>query len=92
MRFPGSRAAMPHAAFYAFPDVSGTGMSGAVFADRLLGEAGVSLLPGTAFGRFASGHVRVSYANSEANLRAALTRMADFLAGNEAGSVLGGQG
>ncbi len=89
---PGVTAPMPNAAFYAFPGVSETGMSGAVFAERLLQEAGVSLLPGTAFGRFATGRVRVSYANSEANLRAALTRMADFLAGNEAGSVLGDQG
>ena len=85
---PGVSAPEPHAAFYAFPDVSDTGMSGAVFADRLLGEAGVSLLPGSAFGDFASGHVRVSYASSEDDLRTALARMAAFLTGaNEEGST-----
>ncbi len=76
---PGVTAPMPHGAFYAFPDVSGTGMDGATLAARLLDEAGVCVLAGTAFGRVASGHLRVSYANSEANLSTALDRMADFL-------------
>jgi aspartate/methionine/tyrosine aminotransferase len=55
-------------------------MSGALLADRLLTEAGVCVLPGTAFGRVASSHLRVSYTTSEANLRRALERMAGFLA------------
>jgi aspartate/methionine/tyrosine aminotransferase len=77
---PGVSAPMPAGAFYAFPDVSGTGMDGRTFADRMLNEAGVSLLAGSAFGQQGAGSLRVSYANSQANLRAALTRMADLLA------------
>jgi aspartate aminotransferase len=77
---PGVTAPMPAGAFYAFPDVSGTGMAGRAFADRMLNEAGVSLLAGTAFGRQGMGSLRVSYANSQDNLRAALTRMGDLLA------------
>jgi aspartate aminotransferase len=78
---PGVSCPMPAGAFYAFPDVSGTGMDGRVFADRLLNEVGVSVLPGTAFGQQATGSVRVSYANSQQNLQRALARMADLLAG-----------
>jgi aspartate/methionine/tyrosine aminotransferase len=77
---PGVTAPMPAGAFYAFPDVSGTGMTGRTFADRMLNEAGVSLLAGAAFGQQGVGSLRVSYANSQANLRAALTRMGDLLA------------
>ncbi len=77
---PGVTAPMPAGAFYAFPDVSGTGMAGRTFADRMLNEAGVSLLAGTAFGQQGMGNLRVSYANSQDNLRAALTRMGDLLA------------
>jgi aspartate/methionine/tyrosine aminotransferase len=77
---PGIRVLPPPGAFYAFPEVSGTGLTGATLADRLLSEAGVCLLAGTGFGRIATNHLRVSYANSEPNLRAALERMADYLA------------
>jgi aspartate/methionine/tyrosine aminotransferase len=77
---PGVTAPLPHGAFYAFPDVSQTGLDGAAFADRLLVDAGVSVLAGTAFGQSARGSLRVSYANSEANLSAAIERMAGFIA------------
>ena len=77
---PGVTAPMPHGAFYAFPDVSGTGLTGRTFADRILTEAGVSVLSGTAFGQQGIGSLRVSYANSQENLRQALTRISDFLA------------
>jgi aspartate/methionine/tyrosine aminotransferase len=77
---PGVRAPMPSGAFYAFPDVSGTGLSGRTFADRMLNEAGVSLLSGTAFGQQGVNSLRVSYANSQDKLRQALVRMGDFLA------------
>jgi aspartate/methionine/tyrosine aminotransferase len=78
---PGVTTPMPAGAFYAFPDVSGTGLSGSTFTDRLLDEVGVSVLSGTAFGGHAANAVRVSYANSRANLEIALERMAEFLAG-----------
>jgi aspartate/methionine/tyrosine aminotransferase len=77
---PGVRCLLPSGAFYAFPNVAGTGMTGAEFADRMLYEAGVSVLGGGAFGRVGVDHVRVSYANSQANLRRALDRMAEVLA------------
>jgi aspartate/methionine/tyrosine aminotransferase len=77
---PGVRCLLPSGAFYAFPNVSGTGMTGTEFADRMLYEGGVSVLGGSAFGRVGVDHVRVSYANSQANLRRALERMAEVLA------------
>ena len=77
---PGVRCLRPAGAFYAFPNVSGTGMTGTEFADRMLKDAGVSVLGGNAFGRVGVDHVRVSYANSQENLRRALERMADVLA------------
>ena len=87
---PGVRVHRPGGAFYAFPDVSGTGMSGAELAERLLLEAGVSVLAGTAFGGEAPGSIRISYANSQANLRRALERMATLLrALADAGPVSG---
>ena len=66
---PGIACLRPAGAFYVFPDVSGTGLSGADFANRLLSEAGVSALAGTAFGGVSIGHIRLSYANSQANIR-----------------------
>jgi aspartate/methionine/tyrosine aminotransferase len=72
---PGITCRRPSGAFYVFPDVSGTGLSGAELADRLLAEVGVCVLAGTAFGRVGRDHVRVSYANSEANLAEALARI-----------------
>ncbi len=76
---PGLAVPTPPGAFYVFPDVSGAGLDGATFTQRLLTEAGVSVLAGSGFGDFARDHVRVAYANSRANLRLALERTADFL-------------
>jgi aspartate/methionine/tyrosine aminotransferase len=72
---------MPAGAFYAFPDVSGTGLDGSEFADRLLDEAGVCVLSGTAFGQVGRDHVRISYANSRDNLTDALERIRNFVGG-----------
>ncbi len=72
---PGVRCLRPKGAFYVFPDISGTGLTGPEAADRLLNEAGVSVLSGTAFGQVGANHLRISYANSRANIRAALERM-----------------
>ena len=72
---PGIRCLRPTGAFYAFPDISGTGLTGAEFAERLLQEAGVCVLAGTAFGGVGTNHVRVSYANSRENLTIALERI-----------------
>jgi len=78
---PGIRCAKPVGAFYVFPDVSGTGLGGAEMAERLLQEAGVCVLAGTAFGGVGTDHVRVSYANSRENLREALDRIGTFVGG-----------
>jgi aspartate/methionine/tyrosine aminotransferase len=77
---PGIRCVRPAGAFYAFPDVSATGLTGVELADRLLNEAGVSVLAGTAFGQVGRDHVRISYANSRENLAAALERIGGVLA------------
>jgi aspartate/methionine/tyrosine aminotransferase len=78
---PGIRCATPVGAFYAFPDVSGTGLTGAEMAERLLQEAGVCVLAGTAFGGVGVDHVRISYANSRENLTEALGRIGRFVEG-----------
>ncbi|HSF05303.1 MAG TPA: pyridoxal phosphate-dependent aminotransferase [Methylomirabilota bacterium] len=74
-RLPGVRCARPRGAFYVFPNITGTRRTSAEVAERLLNEAGVAALAGTAFGQYGEGYLRFSYANSEANLRAALDRM-----------------
>jgi aspartate aminotransferase len=72
---PGIRCIQPHAAFYVFPDISATGLDGAALANRLLQEVGVSVLAGTAFGHLGTDHIRISYANSQANISEALARI-----------------
>jgi len=76
---PGVLCPMPQGAFYAFPDIGAFGRPAAEVADYLLQEAGVAVLPGTAFGRNGEGHLRLSYANSMANIRRALERMGEAL-------------
>ncbi len=77
---PGVTCATPRGAFYAFPNITGTGKKSAEVAERLLNDAGVAVLGGTAFGEYGEGYLRLSYANSEANLRLALERMRPVLA------------
>ena len=72
---PGFRCTVPDGAFYAFPNVSGTGMPTRELADLLLNEAGVACLSGTAFGSYGEGYLRFSYANSLANINEALGRI-----------------
>lgn len=77
---PGVRCPMPHGAFYAFPNVSAFGRPSAELAESLLAEAGVALLPGTAFGCNGEGYLRLTYANSVENIQKALDRLAAALA------------
>jgi aspartate/methionine/tyrosine aminotransferase len=72
---PGFRCTVPAGAFYAFPNVTGTGMSSKDLADFLLTEAGVACLSGTAFGRHGDGYLRFSYANSLENIMQAIERV-----------------
>jgi aspartate/methionine/tyrosine aminotransferase len=76
---PGIRCLRPHGAFYVFPEISGTGLSGKELADRLLQETGVCVLAGTAFGQVGTNHIRISYANSRENLAEALARIRTFV-------------
>ena len=78
-RLPGVKCAKPRGAFYVFPNITGTGCPSAEVAERLLNDAGVAALSGTAFGAQGEGYLRFSYANSEANLRKALERMRPVL-------------
>jgi len=69
----------PRGAFYAFPSIAISGMSSEDFAERLLMEERVALVPGTAFGPSGAGHVRCSYATAMPKLEEALTRIERFL-------------
>jgi len=77
---PGVRCALPAGAFYAFPDVRELPLSADELASALLEEAGVATLSGTAFGTYGDGHLRISYANSQANLEEGLRRIAGLVA------------
>jgi aspartate aminotransferase len=77
---PGISCIEPQGAFYAFPNVGALPLSADAFADRLLGEAGVALLSGSAFGNHAAEHVRISYAASLDSLERAVERIARFVA------------
>ena len=77
---PGIRCRSPQGAFYVFPNVSALGKSSDWLADYLLTEAGVALLPGTAFGKYGEGYLRLCFANSIPTLQEAVERIADALA------------
>ncbi|MGD9913128.1 MAG: pyridoxal phosphate-dependent aminotransferase [Rhizobiaceae bacterium] len=76
---PGMSCATPKGAFYAFPNVSQTGWKAKKLASALLEEAGVALIGGPDFGVLGEGYIRLSYANSEDNIRKALERIGAFL-------------
>jgi len=78
-RLPGVSAATPKGAFYAFPNVAGTGWRSKPLASALLEEAGIATIGGPDFGVHGEGYIRLSYANSLPNIERALARMADFL-------------
>jgi aspartate aminotransferase len=76
---PGVSCVNPKGAFYAFPNITGTGWDSGPLSGALLEQAGVALLGGADFGPGGEGYLRVSYANSEENIRAAVNRIGDFL-------------
>jgi aspartate aminotransferase len=84
-RIPGFRCVAPHGAFYAFPNITGTGWRSADLADALLAEAGVGSLPGTAFGKCGEGYLRFSFANSVENIEKALARIDAWVRKNARG-------
>jgi len=77
---PGVRCRMPQGAFYAFPNVSALGQTSDWVANYLLEEAGVAVLPGTAFGQRGEGYLRLCFANSLDNIQTALGRMGAAIA------------
>jgi aspartate/methionine/tyrosine aminotransferase len=79
----GFRCSIPGGAFYAFPNITGTGLSSDALADALLEKAGVACLSGTAFGKFGEGYLRFSIANSYEKLMDAVGRIQKFLAADE---------
>ena len=72
---PGFRCTEPAGAFYAFPNVTGTGIPSKQLADVLLQEAGVACLNGGSFGQYGDGYIRFSYANSLQNIEEAVRRI-----------------
>ncbi len=78
-QIPGFRCTEPGGAFYAFPNVSGTGLNAKELETGLLEEAGVATIAGTSFGRMGEGFLRISYANSLDNIEAAMTRIRAWL-------------
>jgi len=76
---PGFRCHKPAGAFYVFPTIEGTGKKSKQLEDHLMNEAGVAALSGTSFGQYGEGFIRLSYANSQENIRRALEKMARVL-------------
>ena len=72
---PGFRCSVPAGAFYAFPNIVGTGLPSHELAEILLHDAGVACLSGTAFGAYGAGYLRFSYASSLDNIQEALARI-----------------
>ncbi len=78
-QLPGFRCIEPAGAFYAFPNVTGTGIGARELQDRMLEEIGVATVAGTSFGAFGEGYIRFSYANSTENIREAIRRIRGIL-------------
>ncbi len=79
-KIPGISCQLPRGAFYVFPRVTELGLPASELQERLLHEAGVAALPGTSFGSNGEGYLRLSYANSADNLRAAAAAIGDLVA------------
>lgn len=77
---PGFSCIVPKGAFYAFPNITGTGMSAKEVEELLLNEVGVATVAGTSFGHLGEGYIRFSYASSTENIREALARVKTCMA------------
>ncbi len=78
-QLPGVSCSTPKGAFYAFANISKSGLPAKELASDLLENAGVALIGGPDFGILGEGYIRISYANSEANIAKALDRVGDYL-------------
>ncbi len=74
-QIPGFRCVEPGGAFYAFPNITATGLSARAAQDRFLAEAGVATIAGTSFGAWGEGYLRFSYASSIDAIREAIRRI-----------------
>jgi aspartate/methionine/tyrosine aminotransferase len=83
-KLPGVSCVVPKGAFYAFPNIKGTGWKAKDLANTLLNETGVVTIGGPDFGILGEGYLRLSYANSTENILKALDRMGKFLATRKA--------
>ena len=81
-QIPGFTCVDPGGAFYAFPNITGTGLSARDLQDKLLTEAGVATVAGTSFGDFGEGYIRFSYANSIENIQQAINQIKEVLRTN----------
>jgi aspartate/methionine/tyrosine aminotransferase len=79
-QIPGISCKKPQGAFYVFPNIRGTGMSSNELANLILEKAGVALLPGSCFGKYGEGYLRLSYATSIATIEQGLSRLRAALA------------
>ncbi len=86
-QLPGVSCLKPEGAFYVFPNVKNTGMTSEEFANVMLEEAGVALLPGTDFGESCEGYVRLCFANPVDRIQEGLLRMRDILLKRQASAV-----
>ena len=77
---PGAELAVPRGAFYAFPRITAGGLASEAVAQQLLAEAGVAVVPGSAFGAFGEGHIRISYACAMPGVERGLGALREFLA------------
>lgn len=75
----GVSCSLPGGSFFAFPNVKDTGMTGEEFTKKCLDEAGVAMIPGTAFGKFATYNVRLNFAISKENIRKAIEKIDKIL-------------
>ena len=79
-KVPGIKFTEPKGAFYLFPDISSFGMDSKTFCDRLLDEAHVVCVPGSAFGSVGEGHMRIAYTATEEDIIEAMRRIREFCA------------
>jgi aspartate/methionine/tyrosine aminotransferase len=84
---PGLQCHRPGGAFYVFPNITETGIDEHVLADALLGDAGVAVLAGTAFGEMGRGFIRLSYAQAVPVLEEGVARIHEFLSGDGAAEL-----
>ena len=75
----GVECTLPGGSFFVFPNVKGTGMNGEEFTEKCLKEAEIAMIPGTAFGKFATDHVRFNFATSRENISKAIEKIDKML-------------